>query len=403
MSKSQSARPPSRRGSTDRNVTRRDLMARAGATAAACSLGGIGGSHAGAVATVKALPVRLRGISFEMRGEPSLPAMAQQYAAWGVNLIRVNVTSDAFAAEQPDELGARPQAGEPLAPYRNNLRRLHALADECHRLGIAVIIAADQIYGRRLDYFITRGGDAFRDGLEGHLMEFWAGVVGAFRDHPAVVGYDLLNEPNYSGRHPAIDSPDIWHEIVTKLIKLIRGKDQSTWIILMPWPWGLARGFDQMRFSPDPHLLYSFHFYSPHSYTHQGVGSASVPRGAYVYPGIMPEFPSDLPIKWDRAALRKAIAPAIAFRDRYGVRIIVGEFGVVRWAPGKEAYLADLVSILEDEEFDWAFHSYASWNGWNPTLPPEAPSEAPPAVQLDGGFHGENHKLLLAQWAKNRW
>jgi len=61
------------------------------------------------------------------------------------------------------------------------------------------------------------------------------------------------------------------------------------------------------------------------------------------------------------------------FQLEHGVRMFVGEFSAIRWAPGAAKWLEDAISVFEEYGWDWTYHSYAGWNGWNPTFPPDAP------------------------------
>jgi hypothetical protein len=96
--------------------------------------------------------------------------------------------------------------------------------------------------------------------------------------------------------------------------------------------------------------------YTPFTYTHQGVDH---PAPSLRYPG-----PIDGQ-QWDREAMKKSLAPAIDFAATYRVHLYVGEFSAIRWAPGAETYLADLIAIFESQGWDWSYHAFREWQGWN--------------------------------------
>jgi hypothetical protein len=56
---------------------------------------------------------------------------------------------------------------------------------------------------------------------------------------------------------------------------------------------------------------------------------------------------------------------AIAFAKKYRVHLYVGEFSTIRWAPGAEDYLRDAIEIFEKHGWDWSYHAYREWHGWN--------------------------------------
>lgn len=77
--------------------------------------------------------------------------------------------------------------------------------------------------------------------------------------------------------------------------------------------------------------------------------------------------------------------------------MFVGEFSAVRWAPGAARWLQDSVDLFEEMGWDWAYHSTAGWNGWNPTFA----ANARPSHEKDGGIKTDRLEVLLNGWALN--
>ena len=48
--------------------------------------------------------------------------------------------------------------------------------------------------------------------------------------------------------------------------------------------------------------------------------------------------------------------------------MIIGEFGVLRWANGKNKWINDAIELFEKYNFDWCYFSFGGWNGWNPAM-----------------------------------
>ena len=86
------------------------------------------------------------------------------------------------------------------------------------------------------------------------------------------------------------------------------------------------------------------------------------------------------------------------FQQDNHVRIFVGEFSAIRWAPGAAQWIRDSISVFEEYGWDWCYHSYTGWNGWNPTFDADAPSSNNP----DGGKMTDRLKVLIDAWAKNK-
>jgi len=98
----------------------------------------------------------------------------------------------------------------------------------------------------------------------------------------------------------------------------------------------------------------------PYEYTHQGFERPwATPEDRPPYPGKFNERP------FDRDALARHLAPVREFQRAYGAKIFVGEFSVVRWAPGAAQYLGDLIALFEDYGWDWTYHAFREQSAWN--------------------------------------
>ncbi|HUW26074.1 MAG TPA: cellulase family glycosylhydrolase [Gallionella sp.] len=172
-----------------------------------------------------------------------------------------------------------------------------------------------------------------------------------------LAAYDILDEPVMLVGGVAV-SPPGWPSFQEQIVKRIRAHDSLRWVVVKPGPWGQASGYKQFSPLPFPWLVYSIHVYTPHSFTHQGIQSYKFDM---TYPGeISGKY-------WDAVALEKELMPAIEFQKRNNVPVWVGEFSALRWAPGGEQYLKDLVGIFNRNGWGWSYFSFAtSWNGWNP-------------------------------------
>lgn len=335
----------------------------------------------------------LRGFqaySFTPSGDPSFlnEETFRKFKAWNINVVRLWLEADP-AAVKP----AKTPANDPIAAYKKNLEGLRialALAEKYH---IYIIAVAGGIVGRETDALSRETNPG---GCYPGLIALWEYIAKNFGTHPWLLGYDLLNEPNSK------DEVDYWHStMLPQLIKRVRAIDRDTYVIVETAPWALPDQAFPASLTPvkDPKAIYSFHFYYPHSYTHQGLytykGSEFEGKP---YPGMLRLFESSAPKFWDKAALEASMKNAIGFQKKYGVKIFVGEFSVIRWAPGAARWLSDVIDIFEKHHFSWTYHCYGNWNGWNPTFSADAPQSA----IADGGVKTDRMKLLIKAWARNK-
>ena len=125
-------------------------------------------------------------------------------------------------------------------------------------------ISADVI--RAFDNFWDHDG---HPELQDHYAAMWAHVAARFHDHPAVIGYDIMNEPWEGSLVMDQETFDetLYHAFLQRVIDAIRTVDADGWVFFEPRAFGpnqaepswLPRLADPRP--GDPHLVYYPHFY----------------------------------------------------------------------------------------------------------------------------------------------
>ena len=198
------------------------------------------------------------------------------------------------------------------------------------------------------------------------FVSVWHDIARRCKGRKRIYAYDLINEPFQ--RRPALPDGDYW-SLQARAAREVRAIDPVTPIILESDGWDSPDAFSYMRALDLPDILYQAHLYTPHEYTHQGVGGRST--GA-VYPNAEKG--------WDRDWLRRQLKPVRDFELRHDAKIYIGEFSAAVWAPGAEAYLADAISIFEDYGWDWSYHAFREWQGWSVEHAGADPQHVEPAA-----------------------
>jgi hypothetical protein len=198
---------------------------------------------------------------------------------------------------------------------------------------------------------------------------FWRELAAALRDHPAVVGYDLLNEP-HPERLPetaALFRRDAaaWLEQVrggpadldafyAELLRSVREVDPDTPVIVESGMWDSPDRFCCLQPQSDRNVLYSFHMYEPYEYT-----TFRLNKGRFFYPSPRGQRNPE--------GLRQLLAPVVQWQREHAIpanRVFAGEFGCDRGVPGAAAYLDDLIEILNGQGWHWAFYAFRE-DGWD--------------------------------------
>jgi endoglucanase len=177
------------------------------------------------------------------------------------------------------------------------------------------------------------------ENIDGILLKVWAQIAARYKNRTQYVVYEILNEPHGI-------SDERWGEIQRMAIETIRIIDTTHAIIVGGTDYNSINKLSALPEYSDPNLIYTFHFYDPHIFTHQGAtwGEPSLASLAGVpFPANsrrMPKTPDDLKGTWVEEALMNykndaafptitaSLDKAVAFSRERNVPVFCGEFGV---------------------------------------------------------------------------
>ncbi|MDR1838439.1 MAG: glycoside hydrolase family 5 protein [Treponema sp.] len=179
--------------------------------------------------------------------------------------------------------------------------------------------------------------DPTTDDIDKVLLPVWAQVAQRYKDRPYVI-YEILNEP-----HGISDRR--WGEVQGMAIDTIRKYDQKTPIIVGGTDYNSYNKLSALPHYTDPNIIYTFHYYDPFLFTHQG--ASWTPPFEYItgvpFPADksrMPKVPLKIRGTWAENTMRnypKDAAPlklfevldkVVAFSKERNVPVFCGEFGV---------------------------------------------------------------------------
>lgn len=299
----------------------------------------------------------------------------------GLNLIRLRISVREFARNHKLTIEESKS---------NSYNWSKDLIQICRKLNINILISVsdfpyDYIKGfKQMDSKFWESDDE----LSMALAEI-ENLVMVFDVFDNVLGYEFFAEPLISVNNTS-ESPPQWPYFFDRICRLVRNKSNKH-IVYTPGPGGLPTGYELLNLpTNDPKIIYNFHFYLPHKYTHQGIKGRNQ---WYSYPGYL-EF-RKIDINFMRAHMGKVKKWSTENGDP---PIFVGEFSVVRWAEGKEKYLKDLLESIEEYQFGWAYFSLNGWNGWDYNFEPIGP-QSKNLIQSISETNTEN--ILKKYWNLN--
>lgn len=169
------------------------------------------------------------------------------------------------------------------------------------------------------------------------LLKVWAQMAEHYKNTSNKIYFEVLNEP-----HGITDA--LWNSIQLEVVRAIRKIDTKHTLIVGPASWNSYNNLKNMPVYADDNLIYTFHFYDPFIFTHQGASwSGMNDLGGIPFPykkEKMPEFPESMKSHWSYGAyndysnkgtideVHRLIDIAIAFQKQRNVPIYCGEFGV---------------------------------------------------------------------------
>jgi hypothetical protein len=168
--------------------------------------------------------------------------------------------------------------------------------------------------------------------------------------------YQFFGEPVVRIGNGKSKRPEEWKDLFIKIYQIIKMNDKKRFIVYAPGPWGIPKAFKNLKpIINDDKIIYSFHYYLPHSYSHQGIRKY---KNKYEYPGMV-NFQY-----WDKSKIELTLKNVIAFQKKYKKLIYVGEFSANYTAKGWETYLVDLMSIFKINKFAYTYFTYNGYKAW---------------------------------------
>jgi aryl-phospho-beta-D-glucosidase BglC (GH1 family) len=213
------------------------------------------------------------------------------------------------------------------------------------------------------------------DSFVEQFEDFWRATAKHYANtNSDMVFFEILNEPEFRDRYR-------WGGVQSRLAMAIReGAPQHT-IIAAGANWSSENELLFMEPLHDSNIIYNFHFYDPHIFSHQGatwttnfqhylnnLPYPSTPENVQVNAAQVPDAVNRLSViqygldRWNRDRMDALIVQAVAWAKRWNVPLTCNEFGVYRRTADPQArahWLSDLHTVLEKYEIGWTMWDYS--------------------------------------------
>ncbi len=206
------------------------------------------------------------------------------------------------------------------------------------------------------------------------FLNLWGRLAAHYANRdPARTFFEVMNEPELNDRAR-------WNTIEAKAVETIRNSAPHNTIIVSGANWSSIPDLLAMGVFHDKNLIYNFHFYDPHIFTHQGA-TWGTPWWRYThdmpYPPTeesmsrslaeLPDAPTRFEVEsywmdhWDARHIRMMMDAAAEWGKANNVPLLCNEFGAFRQhmdADSRARWIHDVRAALEADGIGWTMWDY---------------------------------------------
>jgi hypothetical protein len=302
-----------------------------------------------------------RGEKWSERGDLVSLVELRRLSAAGATHVRLPI--------EPADYG---QGGPDGSFLKDGYEAIRGAIDKVLDAGMCVVVDCHPL---KTEWMTVSGEDGRAKMLEAfwtRFAEFSGGQVSAL--DPERVFLEIFNEP-----HDFKDAK-VWARAQAHLVTILRERFPKHTILATGDDWGSIDGLLRLEPLRDDNVIYSFHFYDPHNFTHQGATWGFEPwRHMKGVPWPMTRESvepiasaiEDTPARdalrwgvkepWDAKRVRERIKQAADWGKKQNVPLYCGEFGVyAKFAPraARLAWLRDVTAALDEFEIGRAMWDY---------------------------------------------
>jgi len=213
------------------------------------------------------------------------------------------------------------------------------------------------------------------DNFVEQFADYWRALAKHYSSlDPDKVFFEILNEPEFKDRYR-------WMGVQARLARTIREGAPNHTIIATGANWSSSNELLFLEPLRDANVIYNFHFYDPHIFTHQGATWStnfqhyltklpypSTPENVFITESQIPDPANQQVVarygfdRWDSSRIDGEIAQVAAWGKRWSVPLTCNEFGVYRATANpadRAAWLHDVRTTLEKYNIGWTMWDYA--------------------------------------------
>jgi endoglucanase len=181
------------------------------------------------------------------------------------------------------------------------------------------------------------------------FLSFWKQVAPRYKDKPASLIFEILNEPFNEL------TPELWNVFLTEAVQIIRSTNPGRTLMIGPAKWNGIESLPTLVLpQEDKKIIVTVHFYHPMKFTHQGAPWAE-------------DYVNLTGITWtgteeEKNEIDTKLQVAADWSEANGRPIYLGEFGAYDKAEidSRARYIAYLARTAEKLGFSWGYWQFDS-------------------------------------------
>ncbi len=193
---------------------------------------------------------------------------------------------------------------------------------------------------------------------EERFLELWRQVADHYKDAPAELVFEILNEP-----HDQLDAA-AWNKLLVKSLAIIRETNPVRAVVVGPADWNNLYALESLDLpQDDPNLIVTFHYYLPFKFTHQG---SEWNPGSDEWMGTTWEASEA-----QKQAIVKDMDRVASWAKRQNRPVYLGEFGAYSKADidSRARWTAFVAQSAWERGFSWAYWEFCAGFGiYDPVL-----------------------------------
>jgi len=196
------------------------------------------------------------------------------------------------------------------------------------------------------------------------FLALWRQIASHFQKFPSRLLFEILNEP-----HGQLNA-QLWNVLADTALKVIRRSNAQRVVIIGTANWGGLSSLDDLQLPDDSLLIFTFHYYEPFHFTHQG---AEWVEGSDAWLGTTWEGSAA-----EKQTIRSAFDRVQTWAGRHHIPVFLGEFGAYGKADmdSRVRWTSFVAREAERRGFSWAYWEFCSGfgaydpntNQWRPEL-----------------------------------